>query len=222
MRYLSQLAEAEIDALVAEGVNLTPLDIVRINALAQRIESPSTRMALSRGKPVFVGGVALWPMTLAGAEWFQTIGCQMAGERKQTFALAYAMAHGRDDLPGDKAEADHVVGRWGRSLRCRYAELIEAITQIHEQGDDLDTGEKGQGTGAGNISAMLSAMTGVSPEVWEYQCSISYVLGMLDIITAQNVAEGASTKHDPRIKAERALGLAISKIRKRHKQGDAK
>lgn len=218
MKYLSPLAEAEIMTLESEGVKLTANDIVRINALAWRVELPQSRIALSRGVPVPVGGVVLWPMTLAGSDWFQRIGGQFKGEKKQTYALAYAMANGRENLPENPEEAGQKVARWARSLKCRHAELIEAIRQVHDQWDMIDTGEKGPKASVGELSMMLSAMTGVKPEVWEYQCSIQYVIEMLETITAQNDAEGRSTKHDPRIKAERALGLIISKIKARHEK----
>jgi hypothetical protein len=219
MQYLSQLAEAEIDALQSEGITLTAEEIVRINELAKRVESPQTRMELSRGIPVEVGGAVLWPMTLAGSDWFQRIGCQIGGEKKQTYALAYSMAYGqKTELPHTVKEACDVVGRWARTLRCRHGELIEAIRQVHDQWEQLDLGEGGPKSSIGEISSMLTAMTGLAPEVWEYQCSIKYVLNMLDTITRQNSAEGKSTKHDGRIKAERALGLVVHKIRKKHRE----
>ena len=219
MQYLSQLAEAEIDALQDEGITLTAEQVVRINELAKRVESPRTRMELSRGIPVEVGGAVLWPTTLAGSDWFQRVGCEIGGEKKQTYALAYSMAFGRNiELPPTVKEARDVVGRWARSLRCRYTELVEAIRQVHEQWEQIDTGERGNSASIGEISSMLTAMTGLAPEVWEHQCSVKYVLNMLETITSQNSAEGKSTKHDPRIKAERALGLVISKIRKKHRE----
>ena len=218
MRYLSPLAEAEIDTLISEGVSLSPIDVVRINALCHRVENPQTRLALSRGTPVAIGGVYLWPMTLAGSDWFQRVGCEIGGRKKQAFALAYAMCNGRDVLPQDIKEARKIVVAWGRSLKCRFTELVVAIALIHEQWDDLDTGEIGEPASVGEMSMMLSAMTGLAPEIWEYQCSIQYVVEMISTITAQNAADGESTKHDLKIKAERAVGLVISKIKKKHEK----
>ena len=65
------------------------------------------------------------------------------------------------------------------------------------------------------ISAMLAAMTHIPPVVWEYQCSIAYVLHMLDVIVRQNSAEGKSTKHDESVKAIRNLGMAAWNIKVR-------
>jgi hypothetical protein len=213
---LSPLAEAEIGTLESEGIRLSASDILRINALAHRVEKPEVRLALSRGVPVAVGGTHLWPLTLAGSDWFQTVGGEVQGTKRQTLALAYALAKGREPLPYDPREAEEAIVKWGKSLRCRDAELIEAIKQVLAQDETPDTGEEPQHVSAGDISAMLAAMTRTDPAIWEYQCSLSYVVGMLDAIIAQNAAEGKSTKHDPKIKAERALGLAVHRIRERH------
>ena len=59
---LSGLAEAEIESLRADGIDLTPAEIIEINALSWAIESPESRRLLSRGAPVSVGGVYLWPL----------------------------------------------------------------------------------------------------------------------------------------------------------------
>lgn len=218
MRYLSPLAESEIESLQSEGIQLTADDIVRINALAHRVESPKTRLSLSRGTPIAIGGATLWPMTLAGSDWFQRVGGQLHGEKKQTYALAYAMSKGRESLPEELSEADTLVDKWGRSLRCRHSELIEAIRQVHAQWERVDSEEEsgGESSSCGEISMMLTAMTGLAPAVWEYQCSIPYVLEMLETMVAQKEADGQSSRHDPKMKAERALGLAVHKIRERH------
>jgi len=65
---LASLAEAEIDGLAAEGITPTAAEIVHINALAHLVESPSSRVALARGRPVFVGGAYLWPITLYASD----------------------------------------------------------------------------------------------------------------------------------------------------------
>ena len=59
---LADLARAEIDALAADGIACTPDDVVLLNAIALEIETPAHLQSLSRGTPVFVGGVALWPL----------------------------------------------------------------------------------------------------------------------------------------------------------------
>ena len=217
---LSPLAEAEVDGLAADGITPTAAEIVHINALAHLVESPTSRVALARGRPVAVGGVYLWPMTLAGSDWFRNVGGNLPGQTLQIYALAYAMAHGRKELPWDAREAQGVVRAWGHSLKCRMAELEAAIGGVVDQDEPPpDTGETARSATAGELSVMLAAMTSTDPAVWEYQCSLTYVLAMLDTLVAQNAAKGESTKHDPRIKAERALGLVVHRIRKRAQRG---
>lgn len=221
MHRLTPLAQAEIDKLRADGITPTPHEVLHINYLAGRVETPAARLSLARGRPVTVGGATLWPLTLAAADWFDVVGQRLAGRRMQVYALAYAMAHGDSKLPSGFVVAALKVYGWARRLRCRMAELVEAVSQVQQQDSVLDTGETGPKTSPGDISMMLTAMTGIRPEVWEYQCSIAYVLALLDAIVAQNAADGHSTKHDPRIKAERALGLAIMRIKKRHEKEKA-
>lgn len=217
-RFLTSLAEAEIQQLVEEGITLAPEEIVELNELAKRVETPEARLALSRGKPVAVGGVYLWPFTLAGASWYREHMKEFGGLKHQRFALAYVMAHGRDPLPEDMKEAHRLINQWSRKLTCRPSELEEAIRQIIEQDELPDTEEKGPVPGVGEISMMMTALTSVRPEVWEYQCSMNYVLRLLDRLTGQNAAEGQSNRSDPRIKAERVLGLAVNRIRKKWKK----
>jgi Sec-independent protein translocase protein TatA len=217
MRNLSQLAETEIDALEADGIRLAARQVIRIAWLASLVETPQTRIELARGRPVPVGGVTLWPLTLAGGEWFRRHVDRYRGETMQALVLAYAMAHGRDELPEEHRAVDRALQQFRRAIRCRRAELHEAIRQVTEQDDREDTGETGPRVTAGEISATLTAMTGAPAAVWEQQCSIGYVLAVLDTLAAQNAAEGKSTKHDPRIRAERALGLYVKRIRDRSK-----
>ena len=94
-RKLSNQAEAELDELRRVGVKPTDADVVLINALCWEIESPQNRQTLSRGKPVQVGGAWLWPRTIAACAWFEDVGCSISDG---TAALAYCMAHGRDEI----------------------------------------------------------------------------------------------------------------------------
>lgn len=213
---LSGLAEAELQTLAEMGIQPTFREVVHVVALAGLVETGATRIDLSQGTPIPAGDTHLWPLTLYSADWWQRIGAAFRSDRLQLYALAYAMAHGRDDLPEDAATAKRIVKRWAKNLRCTYRELQEAIMQVQEQDTDIDTEETGPAPGKGDISMMLSAMTGVKPEVWERQCGIPYVFDMINVIVAQNGARGESLKHDPRMRAERALGLCLERIIKRH------
>jgi len=124
---LSDLADAEIAMLQAEGITPTPADIVRINALAWNVEEPDTRLALSRGVPVEVGGVVLWPLTLKAYEWHRRV----CGSMKTEW-LSCGYSDG-DEIETGGAIAVARVAVWGVMLKCRMNTLIEAMAQIIQQ-----------------------------------------------------------------------------------------
>lgn len=220
---LNSLAGAEIGALLAEGITPTPGEIIELNALGWAVQSPETRRLLSRGIPVFVGGATLWPMTLYAADWFDRVGDTLP-ERLRGAALAFAMAHGYStdgalDVSGRDAQT--AVKRWARKLRCTKGELETAMAQIIQQDEDFEQPPlpdelKTSGLSYGDLSAFLAAaMPGTDPAFWERRCAVGYCFDVLRSIAAQNRADDKPIAGDPRIEAERALGWAIRKIKKR-------
>jgi hypothetical protein len=216
---LSELAQAEIESLRADGIDLTPAEIVELNALGWAVESPESRRLLARGAPVPVAGLYLWPMSLYAQEWFDRVGCHLNGNTRQAYALAYAMAHGReagDPLAIDGREAEKTVTRWAKSLKCTFGELNVAISQVLQQDEEAEQppSEENGGMTVGDLSAFIAASCGGDPDFWERRCASGYAYAVLDCMVRQNQAEGQKTLADPRIKADRALGFAINKIRK--------
>jgi len=215
---LSDLASAEIEALQAEGIDLSPAEIVSINALGWAVESPESRRLLARGAPVEVAGAFLWPLTLYAQEWYGRVGCNLSGGVRQAYALGYAMSRQYD--PGEPLAiegrtAERTVTRWARGLCCTFGELNVAIAQVLAQEEDYEQppAQTG-GMSFGDLSAFLAATTGDNPDYWERRCSAGYAYAVLDTIVRQNSAEKRPTIADPRIRAERALGWAIEKIRR--------
>ena len=223
---LSELAEAEIESLRADGIDLTPAEIIEINALGWAVESPETRRLLARGAPVACGGVYLWPMSLYAQDWFNRVGCKLAGNKQQTFALAYAMAHGRDDgepLAIDGRIAEKTVKQWSKSLKCTFGELNVAISQVLQQEEDAEQPpEETGGMTMGDFSAFLASACGGDPDFWERRCANGYSHAVLDCIVRQNSADGHKTMADPRIKANRALGWCTLKIKESRKEVEDK
>lgn len=215
---LNHLAEAEIELLRAKGIEPTAAEIVELNALGWRVQTPETRRELARGVPVEVGGVYLWPMSLYAQDWFNRVGCRLRGETAKSFALAYAMAHGRDDgepLAISGKRARKAVMKWGKKLKCTRGELAVALEQILTQEEEYEPPpepSEGKGITVGEFSAFLAAACGGDPDFWERRCSMGYTHAVLDAITKQNSAKDKATAGDPRIKAERALGWAAEKI----------
>ncbi len=221
---LSDLAADRIYLLASDGVICTPSEVVLLNALAWEIETPRHRMALARGTPVFVGAVALWPLTLAADAWWAECVALHRSDAAQMQTLAYAMAHSRrvevlDAVP--PKDSARVAGQWVKGLRCRAKELSLAIGQVLAQDEDLprfcgpkDTPEKGL-TGA-QIVAILCATVGGPPSVWESEVAVGYIREQMRAVSAQQAAEsGGSLKDSEMVAATRQLGLCVAEIRKR-------
>ena len=215
---LNDLAREEIESLARDGIVCTPAEIVELNALGWSVESPQTRMALARGRPVKLGGEWLWPFTIQGIYWMIRNGFPLD---RITTAMAYAMAHAYSEgaeLESEGAEAARAVRQWYRKLRVTPGQVEAAIKIIDRQdaGAELPSDPDGKTMSLGDYSAFLSAVAGATPDFWERRCSMSYTRSVLTIITVQNHAENKPCANDPRIVAERALGWAIDKIRARH------
>jgi hypothetical protein len=219
---LCDLARAEIEKLKAKGIEPSPDEIIKINALAHRVITPETRVLLSRGLPVRVGGAVLWPLTLCAIEWLN----QNQVTRGDQFDwIGYAMAHGRVDdesLTVYGRVAKEAVSSWVRSLRCTDRELMEGVAQCSSQDDKLETPPDNTGTpmSIGDFSAFLAINCGADPGFWERRVSAGYTLAILSALVQQNHADKFPCKDDPRIVAERALGYYIEKIETSRKDAD--
>ena len=216
---LNSLAEAEIELLRSEGIEPSLSDIIEINALAWAIETPQSRLLLARGVPVFVDAeTPLWPLTLLASDWFSREGCKL---RNSDAALGFAMAHCYKDasvfdLSGDAAAKR--VKLWFRRLRCTHKAYIEAVNQVLLQETVVAVPPlKGEpGLTAGEFSAFLASACGGDVEFWERRCAVGYANAMLYAVAMQNRVDNKPVSNDPRMAAERALGLKLIEIKKAH------
>lgn len=216
---LNDLARAEIEQLEAEGIRLTPDEVVKINALGWAIQTPETRRLLARGRPVEVGGAVLWPLTLRAIDWLERNGIPL---NEITPGMGYAMAHGRSEgteMDMDGAAASKAVRKWFKSLRATRTEFVEAVQQVDEQDRrpelPLDADEKPMTLG--DFSAFLSAVCGGDADFWERRCSVSYCNSVLAMVVMQNRVDRKPCALDPRIVGERAMGLFVERIRAERK-----
>ena len=220
---LSDLAAAEIDELTSAGVNLSPTEVIEINALAWQVESSHTRLHLSRGVPVEIGGAWLWPLSLYGQEFFDRVGSHLGGNRICTYAIAYVMANQYNEgEPLNMIDPKRTIKAWASKLRCRFSQLIIAISQVLQQDEEpeMPNNPDAKGMTIGDFSAFLSSVAGATPDFWERRCAVSYTHSVLTTIMMQNRADDKPCAGDPRIEATRALGYAIDKIRKRRGVSD--
>lgn len=221
---LSDLAADRIDALLAEGVNPTPAEVVMLNALAWEIESPRHRATLARGVPSFAGRVALWPLTLAAEAWWSEAVKSAKSSAEQMMLLGYAMAHARqqDALDGTPHyEAVKRAEKWCKALRVRANELSVAIDEVLAQDEDVPhiKGPKDKeryGLTPAQLVAILAAATGIKPDVWEREVAVSYLREQLRAVAAQQAADnGGSLKDSDMIAATRQFALYVETIRSR-------
>jgi hypothetical protein len=215
---LCDLARAELNALHGEGIYPDADEIVEINALAWHVVNPHTRLLLSRGRPVRVGGVSLWPLTFRAVDWLQGNDVDLGHISP---AVGYAMCYGRSDggeLDVYGPAADAAVVKWTKSLRCTADELNEAIAQVDRQDAPLPTPPDADGKpmSIGDFSAYLTATCGADPDFWERRCSVGYALSVMSMFVMQSHSDKTPCANDPKIIAERALGFAIEKIKMRH------
>jgi hypothetical protein len=223
---LSDVAAGEIDALISDGYELTPAEIVRINALGWNIETPDIRLALSKGVPVDVGGVTLWQFTLRSYDWHCRVAKSMPSVWHGKIALAYAFAHGYSDggeldVYGWRAVA--AVTNWGIRLRCSMSELVMAMGQIIQQ-DEQEQGLQdpdSKPTGIGDISAQIAAHTGQSVEDVERRMSMNYALKLLHYTIRQQkqAAGGKPRMSADAVRATQAMALYIEDLKARRKDG---
>jgi hypothetical protein len=224
-RTISDYALAEIELLATEGItDLTPAEIIEINALAREADNPAVARMMARGIPVEVGGAWLWPLTLRAADWYSRVGCIMAREHDREAALGYAMAHGRADdmsLCIDGPDALRAVRRWISGLSCTMAEYRTALAEILDQGDDHAEdyrierpGETRQpGMSIADVSAQMVALCGGTPDQWERACSMQYALAVMRTALRQASADGKSAADDARLDALARMGVAIQRIK---------
>ena len=210
-RKLSNQAEAEIDELRRIGVKVTDADVVLINALCWEIESPQNRQTLSRGKPVQVGDAWLWPRTIAACAWFEDVGCNISDG---TAALAYCMAHGREDI--ETAQESDVL-KWFRQLKCTKDELVSACAFIlsQEDSDELPRDKDADSATLGQLVVVMHSVHGGDIAMWERYVSLPYVLDMLETANAQALAGNKDAPNPIKQKANLALAFALDNITKR-------
>jgi len=218
---ISGLAEAEIEALTAEGIEVTPADIVEINALSLDVESPQNRVDMARGTPVFAGDTPLWPMTMQAGEWVLRVGGSMFTGRLKNDAISYAMAHcykdgNHFDISGLKAA--WTITKFINGLKCTHDMLLIATAEVINQSEapEMPPDENSKdGLTLGELSCFLASISNESADFWERRCSIEYACNALNTIVQQNNADNRPSDSDPRIQAEQALGWCIEKIRQR-------
>ena len=129
----SEYAQTEIERLWREGKQPTPAEILLLNHLGLRIETPTSNSRLSAG--VRVGNVMLRPWTLAGACWYSQVACRLFHEEDMLeWCLAFALASGDAPEAFETAQdydgaRDAVMG-WAMRCGATRRALTHAMTSV--------------------------------------------------------------------------------------------
>ena len=223
---ICELAEDELNALEADGIKPTAQDVLAIQALALDAMGDFDDGLRLHGAPVSIGGVVLWPLTIAGCIWREEVEARLgAGDYSaRLYVLAYALAHGhdKDALNVYGRDALKAVWRWARGLRCGLVDLVAAVNDVmadkprvvsDESKDDADNSAPSE------IAEMAMAIFGTDPDIWRYQLGLEEVIA---IIRRHNAIRRHGNAVEARkMDALRDLARYVDGIRKRAKGAQA-
>ena len=224
---LTGTAEQAIDGLRGEGIEPSPQEVLYIQQLSLDVEAPKSGVSLCKGAPVEVGGVWLWPLTIAASTWYGDISqasWATASVKMEVYCMAYAMAHGHDpalvETMGFRARV--AVRLWASRLRCTLAELAQAIADVN--GDEIHVLSDKQKRDANDPSRVAEsalaqdacALCGGTPDFWERECSMAYVAELVTRgMRLKNALGGAQV--DESAEALAILAQYVREVRESHK-----
>ena len=217
------LAEDEFGKLESEGIRLTPQEVLNIQALSLDAMGDFDDGLRLRGSPVIVGGVTLWPLTIAGSAWREEVEAMLSDDdyTGRLFILAYAMAKGRDKdaMSVYGLDAIRAVLKWAKKLTCRTEDLLGAVNdllgdkprveipegKLKDGGEELSTPEF--------LEREAMAIFGTDPDIWRYQLSMDQVV---EIIRKHHALgqSGKSGSERRKNEALRKLAYYVDGIRK--------
>lgn len=220
---LCDLAEDEISALEAEGIQPTAQNILDIQALALDAMGDFDDGLRLHGSPVSIGGVILWPMTIAGCIWREEVEDKIDADdfSSRLYVLAYALANGHDKAALDVQgrEALKAVLRWARGLRCSLTDLCAAVNDVMADRPrvvfDSDADSSGGKSAPAEIAEMAMAIYGTDPDIWRYQLSLEEVIAIIHRHNA--IKRQKNTVEARKVEALRKLAKYVDDIRKRAK-----
>ncbi len=180
---LTDLAEAQIGKLKEGGIEVTPQNVLDIQALSLEAIGDFEDGTRLNGCPVIIAGLALWPLTIAASMWRDEVEAMLSETdyNARLFVLAYAMANGHDkdamQTHGRSALRD--VYRWARKLTCKTADLLQAVNDVlgdkpRVTFDEADTDKDAEAVPS-YLAQTAMAIFGSDPDIWLYQLSIDAV-----------------------------------------------
>ena len=144
---ISAMAMRDIEAMAAEGLHISPRDIVRLNALGLRVERAS-RAAEFVAVPrlAFLGDVSFREPTIGDEEWLAVAGqsYNLDNPETETLVVAACLSTRYADLPDprDVPAVGRLLKRFRRGSIRRYTRAqLAAALEYALYGNDATAGE---------------------------------------------------------------------------------
>lgn len=145
---ISEMAMEDIEALRADGIEVTPRDVVRLNALGlkvERAERASSDFAMPR--VAFLGRIPLREPTIAAELWFDETGHVFDHEDGDTILLlrGFSMSVPFEKLPDpcDRDAVEAALVDFRKRVAAYTVAQIKAAVMYALVGDDHTNGEHG-------------------------------------------------------------------------------
>lgn len=234
MRYfeLTDLADATIAQLEADGVTVSPQDVLNLQALSIKASGGK----LPQGRVTEVGGVLFHPLTIGASDWFAEMLDYLRergyGPEWETYCFAYASAHSRDRdrlaVSGDPALRE--VRRWRRGLRITEAELVDGVLATMAEaigGRPPADGDAAKINGAdfdrADVAYILTATVGGPLDTWLWLVDIQAAYRILAEALARQARAGGMVREDAGAERRglRELADCVAAIRARQVKAEA-
>ena len=144
---ISVMAMRDIEAMTAEGLKISPRDIVRLNALGLKVERAS-RAAEFVAVPrlAFLGDVSFREPTIGDEEWLAVAGqsYNLDNPETETLVVAACLSTRHADLPDprDVRAVGKLLKRFRKGPVCRYTRAqLAAALEYALYGNDATAGE---------------------------------------------------------------------------------
>ena len=218
---ICDLAEDVFDKLLDEGLTLSPQEVLDIQRLSLEASGVTTeeRIRMSRGEPVLVGGVYLWPLTFAALEWEEAVEPLLRRESMRTLAMAAAMAYGHDraKMATRGEDAVRIVREFRKGLAATHPEVTEAIRLVT---GEIPFGEPDEER-SGNIVLTAASLTGIDPDKLEHDMSIRYLSALVAEAFENNMSSEGGAAPNPQVLAAKELDKYVNELRRRHAEAKA-
>ena len=206
------------------GVEPTLEEAVWIVALCEKVLNPGIgARAELIGVPARCGASDewLWPMTVGAGIWFRELACAWwdGDPDRQFWALAFAMAHGRDKAVlaacRTREASAGMIREWSLSLACTREEMEAAVDAVLPPAGRPERKQGAATEGAmdwARLVAELEVSSGIPADRWIWGVSRAHTMQAWHAARQVIAAQGGKSAEGGRSAADEALmDLAAAK-----------